>query len=431
MRIAIAGLGTAATHAHLPALLRAARTQDLRVVGLCDPLPKRWDSARRLAPEAATYADCGQMLDVTAPDLLVIASPPSAHMAAVREAAARNIDIVCEKPLGLRPDDVAELDVLRQGGLLVATVLQYRHARGWMTLAQRIENAISRGENVHVRIEVERPGTDPLSVDGWRSRPDEEGGVLGDHAVHHLSLLREVLPDVAIASCLREGTGGAEAAFVDLAGSGATASIHVTYMGRRRANRVRVEFSDGVALWDDDRLVLNDAIHTVESLSDRSFVNALYAPWYAELLRGIASPSERNRRGDETIGVARLLQSAIAGAADPGTVPRVATEAQPAWLNTVARAVLLAFADLGVYLPSQRERLLGKIRGLDLLKAGELETFLDLCIAAELITPERAGRLRLAPAEAKRLAQSLEGASPVPDVQALAWAHRVGALAGG
>ncbi len=92
----------------------------------------------------------------------------------------------------------------------------------------------------------------------------------------------------------------------------------------------------------------------------------------------------------------------------------------------MARAVLLAFADLGIHLPSTRERLIRKARGLDPMDAAELDQFIDLCIEYELLAPEDAGRLRLSPEEARILARSLDGHTPVPDVQAQAWASEVG-----
>jgi hypothetical protein len=97
--------------------------------------------------------------------------------------------------------------------------------------------------------------------------------------------------------------------------------------------------------------------------------------------------------------------------------------------SSLARAVLLAFADLGVYLPSNRERIVRKIRGLDPLDPADLEQFLDLCIEADLIAPEDRGRLRLSPGEAKKLAASLDGHTPVPDDQAQAWAQQLGGAA--
>jgi hypothetical protein len=94
-------------------------------------------------------------------------------------------------------------------------------------------------------------------------------------------------------------------------------------------------------------------------------------------------------------------------------------------LRDLARAVLLAFADLGVYLPSNRERLIRKMRFLDPLDPGQLGPFLNLCIEAGLIHDRDAGRLRLDRAEAQRLAVSMDGHSPVPDDQARAWARRL------
>lgn len=95
-------------------------------------------------------------------------------------------------------------------------------------------------------------------------------------------------------------------------------------------------------------------------------------------------------------------------------------------LRDLARAVLLAFADLGVFLPSNRERLIRKVRFFEPLDAGELEEFLNLCIGAGLITHTDAGRVRLDRGEAARLASSMDGHTPVPDDQASAWALRLG-----
>jgi hypothetical protein len=91
-------------------------------------------------------------------------------------------------------------------------------------------------------------------------------------------------------------------------------------------------------------------------------------------------------------------------------------------LRDLARTVLLAFADLGVFLPSNRERLLRKMRFLDPLDPDQLIEFLNLCIEAGLIDDAEAGRLRLDPNEARRLAISMDGHTPVPDDQAYAWA---------
>ena len=60
----------------------------------------------------------------------------------------------------------------------------------------------------------------------------------------------------------------------------------------------------------------------------------------------------------------------------------------------MARAVLLAFADLGIYLPSSREHLVRKARWLAPLDTAELDQFIDVCIEAALLALEEAGKAK-------------------------------------
>ncbi len=98
-------------------------------------------------------------------------------------------------------------------------------------------------------------------------------------------------------------------------------------------------------------------------------------------------------------------------------------------LRCLARAVLLAFADLGIYLPSERDRLIRKARVLDPARPAEVAEFLDACVDADLLSPDEAQRLQLNPDEARRLATSLDGHTRVPDEQADEWARALGAPA--
>lgn len=91
----------------------------------------------------------------------------------------------------------------------------------------------------------------------------------------------------------------------------------------------------------------------------------------------------------------------------------------------LARAVLLAFADLGIYLPSNRQRIVDRVRGAGADDTGQLEGFIDRCIEAALIAPAQPGWLRLAPAEARVLEESLDGPTPVPESQAISWIERL------
>ncbi len=68
-----------------------------------------------------------------------------------------------------------------------------------------------------LEVEVERPGTDPLSAGRLAAHGDREGGILGDHAVHYLALCHRLDPGARVLGAERRGEPGRETATVELA----------------------------------------------------------------------------------------------------------------------------------------------------------------------------------------------------------------------
>jgi predicted dehydrogenase len=321
LRVALVGIGSAATRAHLPALREAEETGTVRVVGVCDPDRERRDAVIAGHPEAAGFAENDEMLDATSPDVLAIATPPSAHLGEIAAAAARDVHVLCEKPLGLSEDDVSTLRSLAAAHphLALATVHQYRFATPWRWMTHATAGALRAGEPFQMDVEVERPGTDPLSAGSWRADPEHEGGILGDHAVHYLALFELLDPSCEVVSCHREGPGGREVASLEVRlGACGVARVDVSYAGSRRGNLMRlvrpaqcleVEWRDAaVAVVHDGR---PSALRSVASLSDRAVVNALYSPMYEELIEGLDTPTWRVQATAHTMGAAELLAAAI------------------------------------------------------------------------------------------------------------------------
>ena len=322
LRLALVGIGSAATRAHLPALRRAEEAGTVEVVGVCDPDRERRDAAAADHPQARGYAENDEMLDATAPDLLVIATPPSAHLAEIAAAVERGVHVLCEKPLGLSEGDVAILRRLagQHPEPALATVHQYRFAQPWKWLARAAAGAFAADEPFSLHVAVERPGTDPLSAGGWRADPEHEGGILGDHAVHYLALFELLDPGCTVAACHREGPGGREVASVDvrIGTTGGAGRVDVSYAGSRRANVIRLDRPAQCLQvdWADATLtVVHDdtpsRARTVASLSDRAVVNALYAPMYDELIAHLREPAWRMQSTAHTLGAATLLADAI------------------------------------------------------------------------------------------------------------------------
>ena len=321
LRVALVGVGAAATTAHLPALSELTRTGAVELAGVCDRTPERRDAVLRAHPDSRGFAENEEMLDAVEPDLLVIATPPSAHLEEMAAAVARGLHVLCEKPLGLSRGDTAVLGDLAasHGGQALATVHQYRHAGPWQWLARAAAGAVSGGEPFRVEVTVERPGTDPLSTGGWRTDPEHEGGILGDHAVHYLALLHTLDPGCEVVSCHRQGPGGRETASIDVrAGAGGVAHVAVSYAGDRRRNVIRLARPAQCLemVWDGDEVTIDHNGRTrawspVDSLSDRGVVNSLYAPMYRELVAGLGDPAWRAAATAQTLGAAGLLAAAI------------------------------------------------------------------------------------------------------------------------
>lgn len=321
LRVAVVGIGSAATRAHLPALQSAEARGAMQLVGVCDRDRVRRSSVLVEHPEVRDYDDNAAMLDALQPDLLVIATPPSAHLDEIAAAGSRRVHVLCEKPLGLRPADVAALRRLSADHpeLAIATVHQYRHAPAWQWVARAAAGAIRDGEPFTLRITVERPGTDPLSADGWRAHPESEGGILGDHAVHYLSLVRTLDPTATVVACRRVGLGGRETASVDLRlGAQGSAHIDVSYAGGSRRNVVALSRPSQCLemAWEGECLrLLHHGLESpereVRSLADRSFVNALYEPMYKGVTAGLGDPRWRRDETQHTLGVAAMLATAL------------------------------------------------------------------------------------------------------------------------
>jgi predicted dehydrogenase len=74
------------------------RIAEVQLVALCN---RNREKAEEFAAEFGIpeiYTDLASMLDAARPDLLDIITPPETHLAAIREAAIRGIDVICQKP---------------------------------------------------------------------------------------------------------------------------------------------------------------------------------------------------------------------------------------------------------------------------------------------------------------------------------------------
>ena len=94
-RVAIAGLGRATRNIHLPAL---RKIPEATIVGVYDPIPQDC--------EFSTFDSLEELL-ATSPDVLLVATPPDAHLPTALAGIRSGAHVFCEKPLA---NSVAEAE---------------------------------------------------------------------------------------------------------------------------------------------------------------------------------------------------------------------------------------------------------------------------------------------------------------------------------
>ncbi|WP_181158187.1 Gfo/Idh/MocA family protein [Microbacterium sp. MYb64] len=186
-RLGLIGHGTWPSMFTLPGVRANEGVELVAVAG------RRLDGAREFAslweiPDA--YDDIDAMLDAAALDGVVIASPPAAHPYAVRAAAARGVDLLCEKPIAL--DSV--LSAATTAAAEPVNALVGFTAR-WLPRVRQFRDLVRSGRIgrlLHADVDyVHTSASSPDAPWSWRfDRTAEPYGVLSDLGPHALDLVR-------------------------------------------------------------------------------------------------------------------------------------------------------------------------------------------------------------------------------------------------
>ena len=202
IKVAVAGTGYFSQF-HLEAW---RRLPGARLVAVCslDPASLVEAAARYLIPRQ--FADVGEMLDATAPDVLDIVAPPAVHLALLRAAAARQVSVVCQKPLGGDLASAREMVRLAAGAGITLVVHENFRFMPWYREARRLlaEGALGEPYNLAFRL---RPG----DGQGPRAYLDRQPYfqqmprfLIHETAIHLIDVFRYLLGEVSgVAARLR------------------------------------------------------------------------------------------------------------------------------------------------------------------------------------------------------------------------------------
>ncbi|MEO8303119.1 MAG: Gfo/Idh/MocA family oxidoreductase [Betaproteobacteria bacterium] len=200
LRVALAGAGMISWH-HLTAWHKAG--DRVRLVAVCDP---DLDKATKRATEFSipnVYRDADAMFSAEGIDALDVASPRETHAAWTEAAAARGIDVLCQKPM---TPTLAESEALvrRVEGKSRLMVHENWRFRPWY---RELKRWIAAGEIGDVRFAHMDMISSGILPDANGRRPSferqpfmqhEERLMIAEILIHHLDTMRYLCGELTV-----------------------------------------------------------------------------------------------------------------------------------------------------------------------------------------------------------------------------------------
>lgn len=172
------------------------RIPGVEVVAVCDPNPERLERTASRYNVAERYTNASAMLKATTAEALSVCTDHFTHRSLVVDAIAAGKHVLCEKPLGISPEDLKAMQEAADAAshLVTSGVLQhrfdalYRAMRGWI-------KAGVFGKLVTANLQVQCfRSTDYYRSDPWRGKWTEEGGSLMiNQAIHFVDSLQWIM----------------------------------------------------------------------------------------------------------------------------------------------------------------------------------------------------------------------------------------------
>lgn len=200
LRVALAGAGMISWH-HLVGWRNLG--ERVRVVAVCDPDPAK---AARRAEEfaiAKVYRDADAMFAAQTIDALDVASPRQTHAGWVEAAAARGIDVLCQKPMTptLAESEALVRRVEGKSRLMVHENWRfrpwYRELKRWLAGGELGQVLLARMAMISSGLLPDASGRRP-SLERQPFMQHEERLMLAEVLIHHLDVMRYLCGELTV-----------------------------------------------------------------------------------------------------------------------------------------------------------------------------------------------------------------------------------------
>ena len=172
--------------------------EDFQIAGIYDILPEKKELAQQNGLQA--YRSLEELLLDDSVELVTIATPNDTHMPLAIAAMESGKHVICEKPVALSADELAQMIAVSRKENRIFTVHQNRRWDEDFLIVQKLlrENTLGRVFNIESRVHGSRgvPGD-------WRNQKAHGGGMILDWGVHLLDQILRLTdePVVSVFCC--------------------------------------------------------------------------------------------------------------------------------------------------------------------------------------------------------------------------------------
>lgn len=325
LRGAIIGFGNVAEHGHLPAW-RARR--DMAIVAVAEPDRDRQARAIALLPQLHVYNDVATLFAHERLDFVDIAAPPTRHTPLIVAAAAAGVHVVCEKPLAVSATDYRCVrDAVTRAGVVLFTVHNWKYSEPFRRVRALLDTG-AIGPLTTIHFETTRDGCARSIGSDWRTDgATAGGGILVDHGWHAFYLMlglanerpRRIRAQLARRRYVTADVEDSAQCVIEF--PSLTGRLDLTWAGRERRTRWRLQGRDGTIDVNDDQVLVRHHDHAESFRCSQSLSAGSHHPeWFGAVVDAfrheILDPSARGENLAEAEQCVHLLAEAYASDAD-------------------------------------------------------------------------------------------------------------------
>lgn len=193
IKVAIIGIGNIATRTHIPAYLS---NEYVELVALVDVDKKKVERTAKKFGIKKFYFSVEKLFEEQNLDAISICTPPHTHSEIALTAFARDVHVLCEKPLAITVNDgIAMYEAAEKKGKILSVGFNLRFRANYRNAKRLI---LSGGLGLVYFAEVNYLDQNPLITWGksdWFFRPEMGGGVLADKGPHVFDMLNYIFGD--------------------------------------------------------------------------------------------------------------------------------------------------------------------------------------------------------------------------------------------